>query len=267
MHKTVKKWLLRLCATTLLILGLLVVIIANPSWLYAHKTKHANFFILHHSPLNMGILVHLEEASLLLKKSELYDSVFSMEICLNDGSGYTRIAGALGGPAFARGFYNKIVLFGLSDYGNNYTLFNGGKWNFAQLITHEAIHCLQFNKYGLWNSKPVDDIPDWKWEGYPEYIARQLGEPDVLKKNIRKLIDVEKISKPTWINFEDGTGSPLLYFKDGLLVSYCIDIKKMSYDQLLSDKRTREFLWEEMMKWYSENGKLNGVNKVISAEH
>ena len=252
MHKTVKKWLLRLCATTLLILGLLVAIIANPSWLYANKKNHTNFFILHHSPLNTAVQARLEEASLLLKKSELYDSAFSMEICLNDGSSYPGIVGTLGGLAFARGFYNKIVLFGFSDYGNNYSSLSGRRWNFAQLLAHEAIHCLQFNKYGLWNSKPLADIPDWKWEGYPEYIARRNGNADALKMNIRKLIDLEKISKETWINFEDGTGSPILYYKDWLLVSYCMDIKKMSFGQLLSDNSSREVLWEEMMKWKAE---------------
>lgn len=252
MHKSVKKWLLRLSATTLLILGLLIAIIVNPSWLYAHKTIHTNFSILHHSPLDTAVLVRLQEASLLLKKSELFDPAFSMQVCLNDGSRYPGIIGTLGGPAFARGFYNKIVLFGFSDYGNNYTLFNGRKWNFAQLLAHEAIHCLQFNKYGLWNSKPLADIPNWKWEGYPEYIARQNGEVDALKKNIRKLTDVVAASKETWINFEDGTETPLLYFKDWLLVSYCMDIKKMRYGQLLSDNRTREVLWKEMMKWNAE---------------
>ena len=189
MQKTIKKWLLRLSATVLLILGLLVAFIAHPPWLYFHKTIHVNFSILHHAALDTAILARLQEANLFIKKSELYDSGFSMQVCLNDGSSYPGIIRSLGGPAFARGFYNKIVLFGFTDFRNNFTKFNGRKWNVTQLLAHEAIHCLQFNKYGLWNSKPLADIPNWKWEGYPEYIARQYSEVDGIKKNIRKLIE------------------------------------------------------------------------------
>ncbi len=56
------------------------------------------------------------------------------------------------------------------------------KWDLIKLLAHEPIYCHQFQKLGLRKSNPVAKIPEWKWEGDPEYIARLNDVTIKLKK-------------------------------------------------------------------------------------
>lgn len=126
---------------------------------------------------------------------------------------------------------------------------NGYKWNLTQLLAHEMIHCLQFDKYGLFKSKPLADIPNWKWEGYAEYISRQNIDQKELSKNIARLIASDK---DNWeVNFADSTIAPSEYYNYWTWVQYCIDIKKMTYHQVLADSTSEEKMRQEMMNWFS----------------
>ena len=252
MKRAIKKWVTRLSATVFLIIILLITIILNPSLLYANKTTYLNFTIFHGGKIESPLHVYLDEVSIILKQSELYDSSFSFELCLNDGSRYPAIIKRMQGEAFGWGFYNKVVLSGKTDYANNSVLLNGRKWNFTQLVAHEATHCLQFQRYGFWKSKPLANIPNWKWEGYPEYVARQSNNKKSLDQNISWLLEIEKTNKDGWVDFEDGTGCSLQYFKDLLVVRFCVEVKQMNYDSLLRDKNSREYFWKEMMNLYTQ---------------
>lgn len=251
MKKQIKKWTKRIIATTLFIVTLLLIIVLNPVLLYAHKTASNDFSIYHNKTLDPKFTSKLEQASLLLKSSEFYSGKLKLDICLNDGSVYPSLIKKLQGPGFAYGFYDKVVLQGTLNCTDNYVELNGYRWNLVQLLAHEMTHCLQYKKLGFWKSKPIANIPNWKWEGYAEYIARQDYTQKDLLNNISRLQNADK-SKWEMI-FEDGTVAPMKYYEDWILVQYCIDVKNMSYDQLLEDKTQETELRAEMMKWYFQN--------------
>ncbi len=249
--KQVKKWAFRLLVTVLFITGLLLVIVLNPVLSYANKTTYSNYTVFHNQPLDKQFTTYLDKASLLLRTSEYYDPALKLDICLNDGSVYPKLMKKIRGNAFAWGFYNKVVMQGNMDCSNNYIELNGYKWNLTQLLAHEATHCLQFNALGFWHSNPVASIPAWKWEGYPEYIARQNNDQLDLRKNISLLIATEKdAANNGWIQFADGTGTVIPYYKSWLLVQYCMNIKKLTYRQLLQSKVAEKDIQQEMMDWY-----------------
>ncbi|MCW3101765.1 MAG: hypothetical protein JWO09_205 [Bacteroidetes bacterium] len=253
MKPQLKKILLRLLATLLLIAGVLLVIILNPSLIYAHKTPQNNFSVFHDHPLDPAFAPKLEQAAALIQTSEFYNKNLQLGICLNDGSAYPELMRKVRGEAFAWGFYDKVVMQGEMDCKNNSVALNGYKWNLTQLLAHEMVHCLQFDKLGLWKSKPLADIPDWKWEGYAEYISRQDTSQKDPAKNIERLLDAEKINKDSWeISFTDGTIAPKDYYRYWLLVQYCMDIRKMSYMQVLTDTTQEASLRQEMMSWYAK---------------
>ncbi|RYF90539.1 MAG: hypothetical protein EOO03_03515 [Chitinophagaceae bacterium] len=143
-----------------------------------------------------------------------------------------------------------MVLLGNLNAANNYVELNGYKWNLTQLLAHEMMHCFQYKDLGFRKSNPVAGIPSWKWEGYPEYIARQNEDQVNLLKNIDHLIATEKTDHNGWINFADETGTVIEYYKSWLLVKYCLDIKKQSWNQLLNDKTSDAAIHAEMMHWY-----------------
>jgi hypothetical protein len=250
MKKAIRKWVFRLTVTGIFIAGLLLVIILNPILCYANKTSYKNNTIFHHKPLDQTFLFELDRATAIIKTSEYYNAGFKTDICLNDGSIYPAMMQKLRGPAFAWGFYNKVVLMGNASYKENYVEINGYKWNLVQLLAHEMVHCLQFKKRGFWKSNPVAKIPGWKWEGYPEYVARQAIDQKDLKNNIDRLIQAEQINNNGWILFSDGTGTTISYYRNWLLIQYCMDIQKMTYEQILHNDTPEEIIRQEMMNWY-----------------
>ncbi|MEI2708915.1 MAG: hypothetical protein V9E96_07855 [Chitinophagaceae bacterium] len=119
----------------------------------------------------------------------------------------------------------------------------------TQLLAHEMTHCLQFDKLGFWKSKPIANIANWKWEGYAEYVSRQNTDQKDLSKNIARLIATDKSN---WeINFGDSTIAPREYYDYWTLVQYCMDIKKMTYKQILADTTSEQTVRQEMMSWFS----------------
>jgi len=249
MKRQIKKWALRLTATALLIAGLLLIIVLNPILTYANKTTHNNYTVFHNKTLDPTLLTKLDQATELLKASEFYNPKLHLDICSNDGSKYPKLIQALRGQAFAWGFYDKVVMQGTANYQDNYVELNGYKWNLTQLLAHEMTHCLQFDKLGFWKSKPVANIPNWKWEGYAEYVSRQNTEQKDLSKNIERLIATDK---STWeIKFGDSTIAPREYYDYWTLVQYCMDIKKMTYKQILADTTSEQAVRQEMISWFS----------------
>jgi hypothetical protein len=248
MKRQIKKWTLRLIVTGLLIAGLLFAIILNPILTYANKTIHNNFNIYHNTQLDPFIILYLDDATDLLKKSEFYNERLKLDICLNDGSKYPNMIKAIRGRAFAWGFYNKVVLQGTMNCKENFIELNGYKWNLIELLTHEMVHCIQFDKLGFWKSKPFANIDNWKWEGYAEYIARQKQNQKTLLQNIEKLNHADKNN---WeIILDDGTITAREYVEYWIMVQYCMDIKGMSYQQLLKDSSNEWTIRQEMNAWY-----------------
>lgn len=251
MKGIIKVWITKVVAIFLLIVAILILLVLNPVLGYAKKTAHKGFTIYHDQPIVVEFIDRLDAAILLIRQSELYDSDIQLDLCLNDGSYYPSLIRMLQGPAFARGFYDKVVLQGQADYVRNTLTVNGYNWNLTQLLAHEMVHCLQFNRKGFWHSKPVANIPDWKWEGYAEYVSRQGPDQQDLAANMSRYIAADP---ETWaISFADGTIAPRLYYRSWMLVQFCTVVKKMDFEQLLADTASEDAVWKELYDWYSSN--------------
>jgi hypothetical protein len=252
--KYVRKWLLRTAGVMLLFLGVPVTFLLNPSLLYAHHTVHNQFVIYHNSPLSPAFAQRLDNVTRHLEASELADPALRIDVCLNDGSKYPALVRRLFGPAFAQSFYNKFVLRGEVDWQANVVSEPDCRWNLEQLLTHEATHCLQLNRFGIWNWRPLNTQPVWKEEGYPEYVARRNPDQTDPAANIRRLLETEEQGDHDgWVTFADGTVVDIPYYRYWLLTQYCLDIKHMTYVQLLADTSSKAEIETEMMEWYREH--------------
>jgi hypothetical protein len=160
MKKQIKRWMIRLVATGLLIVSLLLIIVLNPIPTYANKTTHGHFSIYHNNPINPLFTHKLDQASVLLQSSTFFDSHLQLDVCINDGSIYPDIIQSIHGKAFACGFYNKVVMQANMNCEENFVELNGYKWNLVQLLAHETTHCLQYNQLGSLHSKPFAAIPN-----------------------------------------------------------------------------------------------------------
>lgn len=253
MKSVIKKWLIRLFLFGLVSFLTVVLAVFNPSFLYANKTEVGNYTVYHHNDLSPAFKGRLATINSLIEKSELYDATFKTKICLNDGSYYPEMMEKLRGAAFGWGFYNITTFRGNFDFEQNTVEFGNYKWNLEQLITHELTHCLQFNTLGFFNANPLGNHPNWKWEGYPEYVSRKKEDQLSLLKNIQRIELARNENPEAWgVLFEDGTASPRFYYDAWLLVQYCLDIKGMTYLELLNSPLSRTSLEEEMYNWCRE---------------
>jgi hypothetical protein len=250
MKRQIKKWTFRLMVTGLFLFGLLVMFMLNPVLLYANKTSVGNYSIYHNKPLEKNFLYRLQQADSIIQSSELYNQQLKMDICLKDGSKYPGLIEKILGKDPLTTFYNKIAVTGDEvNYDSNYIKFDGHTLNFTAMLAHVQVHCLQFKKYGFWKSNPVAKHPKWKWEGYPEYIARQYSDVKTLKDNIQTLLQAEQANS-SWVTLSDHTEIVTGYFKYRLLVQYCLEVKKISFIQLIEDTTPEEIVREQMMGWY-----------------
>jgi len=224
----------------------------NPTLLYANRTVFENFTVYHNKPLDKDLKTRLDNARDIIKENQLFDSGLKFDICLNDGSLYPSLLEIFMGQAFALGFTsNKVAICGNANFQENYVERNGYKWNLTQLLAHEETHCLVYNKIGFWKSNPIANNPKWKWEGYPEYVSRRDQDQLNLVKNIKQLDEALKLNKTQWgISFADSTVTSREYFNYRLLTQYCLDIKKMTFEEFLNDTTSEQTIKTQMRKWY-----------------
>ncbi len=250
MKKKIFKWLAGVLVAGIALIFLLVVIVLNPTILYANETRHNNFTIYHNEAIDGSLISSLDEAENLVSKSEFYRPEITLDICLNDGNQlYPTLIQKLRGKAFAWGFYDKVVMQGNADYPGNFVELNGYKWNMTQLFAHEMVHCIQFDHLGLWRSNPIAKIPDWKWEGYAEYMVRHQDDQKDLYLNLSRF---NQTPAEQWdIVFRDKTIAPRDYYEYWTLVQYAMDIKKMTYTDMLKENVSEASVRKEMNRWYN----------------
>ena len=176
-----------------------------------------------------------------------------MDVCLKDGSSYPGLIKFVMGRDLISSFYNKIILTGDTvNYSDNYIQLDGHKWNLTQMLVHAQVHCFEFNKYGLWHSNPIAKHPVWKWEGYPEYKAKQNSDQLNLKNNIEKLLQIESTTNNGWMKFADSMETLISFDEYRLLTQYCIEIKKMTFVELMKDTTEENTVRQQMINWYNK---------------
>ena len=246
-----KKLILRISALILITLVSLVFFLLFPQLSYARSTGfEGNITIYHTQELAAEYQVILGESLKMAQSSEIYDSNFSIDLCLDDGPYFPHFMELVKGPALGFGYANKVAIVCKVDFGTNKAHLHGKTWNLSGLIAHEMIHCHQFNVFGFSSL----NTPIWKQEGYPEYITRITRDDADLKIGLTKFIQLKKdgLGDWDWVESNDGNGTLANYFKARLLVQYLMEIEQMTYKEILTDDRNEEEVENKMLEWFEE---------------
>jgi len=256
-NKKFRRILKRTSLTLSIIISAFATIILFPQLVFANKMKYKKFKVYSNDKINYDIKIVLDNAIDLVQKSELYDSNYKYNIILCHYTFYNKIDNLLGiGPA-ARGRLNNVIVKVRIDPTNNLafsTFRKDCEINLTYLLAHEMIHCLQAKKYGIMKFNPFRHPELWKLEGYPEYISRkaELSSKDYsLTSEIDRYINLKK-NKATniWtLAMEDSCEVPNYYYKGRLMMEYLMDIKHLSYDQILKDTVSENTIFMEIIKW------------------
>ena len=238
----------------------IVIIILFPQPLFANKMSYKKFTVYSNHTIDSSINTVLENAINLVEKSELYDSNYGYNIILCNNSFYNKIDDKLFGVGrTARATLNNVIVKVRIDPENNLafpTFHKACQENLAEVIAHEMIHCLQANRYGILKFNPFSHPDFWKLEGYPEYISKQKeisGSDYSLAGYIDRYVDLKGKAADMWISSEEGGCEvPDYYYKGKLMMEYLIDIRHLSYDQVLRDTASENRIYQEMIRWNND---------------
>jgi hypothetical protein len=242
----------------------IATIILFPQRLFANKMNYKEFTVYSNDKIDDNIKIVLDHAINLVQKSELYDSMYKYNIILCYNSFYNKIDDKLLGTGrTARATLNNVIIKVKIDPKNNlaFTTFHKAcEFNLTELLAHEMTHCLQANKYGIIKFNPFKHPELWKLEGYPEYISRktELSSKDYsLTSEIERYVSLENKATDIWILAkEGGCEVPNYYYKGRLMMEYLMDIKHLSYDQILKDSVSERTIFNEMIKWKDSTKKI-----------
>ena len=257
MRKTIKRILAVASLTIIITVSGLATIILFPQPLFANKIEHKEFTVYSNEEINNDIILLLDNAMKLVKESELNDPSYKYDIFLSYNSLFNKIDDKLlgFGPSARATDNNIIVKVRVASKNDLFfpTFHKSCEGSFTYLLAHEMIHCLQTNKYGMMKFNPFKHPAMWKLEGYPEYISRQtkLKDKDYsLTSEIDRYIELERKATDIWVLIEEGRcEAPKYYYKGRLLIEYLMDIKHLSYDQILNDTVSADFIYADMISW------------------
>jgi hypothetical protein len=256
-----KKLFNRIFKITLLLFLAAVLTIATiilfPQLLFANKLSYKRFTVCSKTKIEDNIKTVLDNALILVEKSELYDSNYEYNILLCYNTFYNKIDNRLtGNDPVARATLNNVIIKVRVDSENNLafpTFHKACEENLTEVIAHEMIHCLQAHKYGLFKFNPFKHPEFWKLEGYPEYISKQKeisSKDHSLTNSINRYVNLKNKAKDIWVPSEEGgCDVPDYYYKGKLMMEYLINIKHLSYDQILKDTTSENTVYQEMINW------------------
>jgi len=232
-------------------------IVLFPQRLFANKIKYKQFTVYSNDKIADNIKIALDNAMKLVQKSELYDPTYKYNIMLCYNSFYNKIDDKLlgTGPS-ARATRNNVIIKVRIDPKSNLafaTFHKACEVNLTELLAHEMTHCLQANKYGIIKFNPFKHPELWKLEGYPEYISRHTelsGKNYSLTSEINRYMNLMSKATGIWILSEEGGCEvPNYYYKGRLMIEYLMDIRHLSYDNILNDTVSENTVYQEMIKW------------------
>jgi len=263
MRKTLKKLFAGTLLMSLVIVSGLASIILFPEPLFANKLEHGQVNVYANAPIEGSMTVVVDNALTLVKKSELYDPTYTFDLFFSYNSLFNKVDGALLGEfVSARATDNNVVVKVDIDSKRDLffrTLNKACQGSLTYLLAHEMIHCLQENKYGKLKFNPLRHPAYWKLEGYPEYISRQsklTSEAYRLNSEIDRYVELESKANDIWILIEEGAcEAPRYYYKGRLMMEYLMDIKHLSYDQILNDTISEDDVYAEMIEWNDQAGR------------
>lgn len=231
---------------------LLCLFIIYPNNLFARKNTYKNCTVYGNTLLTGNYKFILDNACALASTSELFDSKFQYDIFQADNSFYKTVSFKVLGPALARSIDNNVILNIHADFDQDLLSGTANKRNLTATIAHEMIHCLQVHKFGLLAFNPFHHPPLWKMEGYPEYVSRynERKAPGYSLEASVKLAQSFVEQKKEWVELQPGYADPLVYFKGWIMIEYLIEVKGLTYEEILKDNVKEEDIWCEMTAKY-----------------
>ncbi|MBN8697788.1 MAG: hypothetical protein J0L87_14750 [Bacteroidetes bacterium] len=260
MNKRLKK--------TLIILGGLIILITLIYFSVFWSTKcwfsnNYNFgkYNLYTNSAFDNSTEFLNQIDQRLKACELYDENIEHNIYIFSSESTFKFYATIAGSGYpAQGFnmraFNKIYIskpfieqvHSDRKTANKIVPYSAMEGNIQETICHEIIHSFVNKKLG---DKKAAELLTWKQEGYAEYASNILP-----KRTDSTYSFKDRVALYNDTSFWEGNQFVFEYYESEILVEFLIDIKKMTFEQLMADSYTYEKALKELSEY-----KLNTIDK------
>jgi hypothetical protein len=197
-------------------------VLCFPQVLFAYEVSHDDFKVYSREPLDPNIHAILDDVEGKLSASGIHDKDLRPRIFLFDSHRhYAWLSLYVGSNSFAKSYPalpTDNIFVNKSDVARD-LVFRDAEMSRSRslrgVLAHEVTHLLVREKFGYFTNLT---LPAWKQEGYSEYVAGGT------------LLDHETGVRMWREHPTDDTG--YRYFKYYMLVSYLLDRKKLSVEEM-----------------------------------
>jgi hypothetical protein len=266
-----------------LLLATFLGLLAFPGFLFAHKLEQGNLVAYSGEDLGGSFNPVLHEVERRLATSEINDQAITHRIFFAHGEQIfgalqnaraeilRRAIGVKPSPTYNVSwppYLSHIVTFDVPDPTHDALRRQEWPWRFnlTDILTHEVTHTLVLAKVGLAN---ISRLPMWKAEGYPEYIATtairtqagytlRASVARIMAADAAALKDANGNFAPmrydcigkSYLENERGEFSHTCYYLSRVLVEYLLDVKGVSFDQLVQPSTDETQTLNELLRDY-----------------
>jgi len=266
-----------------LLLAVFIGCLAFPGFLFAHKLEQGNLLAYSEQTLSGRIEPILREIDRRLATSEINDASLTHRIFFgHDAPTFGalqrvrsqivyRTIGIKPSPTYNVSwppYVSHVVTFDVPDIAHD--ALRRQEWpehfNLTDILTHEVTHTLVMAKLGV---ASVSRLPLWKAEGYPEYIAAAStrSQPGYsLRASVARILAADTawtkdanghfatmrydcIGK-SYLKNEHGDFWHTCYYLSRVLVEYALDIRRLSFDQLMQPAVSDSEMLRELLSAY-----------------
>jgi len=143
---------------------------------------------------------------------------------------------------FGNAYVNLDFIKELADRTRGRPKYHAREGSVVHVATHELMHQYLADYYGEIASR---SLPTWKIEGYIEYGVNHYVAPRDSGYTIPERIDIY-LDDSQWNTTSEIHRGHYIW---GLMMEYLVNVKGMSFEQLMAESVNRSEVYQELMDW------------------
>jgi hypothetical protein len=244
------KWIGIIIGVVIVVILLVIGVLAIPGPFFPDEKQYRAITVYSETPIEQEIDSIMAEVFERLDAVPIYNPnrKFNLSLCSTQDKF----------SFFARLTFRASRIMGFSLWGNSYVngdflkelaVKTGGRPKYSARegsVVHAATHELMHGYLSDATRRLAPrSLPEWKVEGYCEYGVNQFVAPRDKSYTIPERIDVY-LADSQW-NLTASTHRP--HYIWGLMIEYLINVKGMSFNQVMADSVTFNTVYNEIMDW------------------
>jgi hypothetical protein len=250
MIKKLFKWLGAIVGVIIALILLDMLVLSTPGLFFSEEKQYGSITVYSEKPIGKETDSIMAEVFLRLHKVPIYDPArkYNLSLCSSQKK-FTFFTNLTVRANRIMGFNFMGSAYVNEDFINELRRKTGGQPKYltregsvVHVATHELMHEYINDAYGSFAARA---LPEWKTEGYCEYGVNQFVAPQDSGYSISERID---------IYLDDSRWNPTAevhrpHYVWGLMMEYLINVKKLNFEQVLTDSVTYTTTYQEMMDW------------------